>query len=128
MVEEMESLKENHTYELVELPNGKKALKNKQDLGEAKQILGMRISQDMKEKKLWLSQEMYIEKILRMHKAKSVGTPLAENFKLSKKQCPSSVEEKQKMKRLPYASAVGSLMYAMVCTWPDLAHAVGVVS
>ncbi|GKD12149.1 hypothetical protein Tco_1196556 [Tanacetum coccineum] len=30
MVEEMESLKENHTYELVELPNGKKALKNKQ--------------------------------------------------------------------------------------------------
>ena len=32
------------------------------------------------------------------------------------------------MSRVPYASAVGSLMYAMVCTRPDLAHAVSVVS
>lgn len=31
------------------------------------------------------------------------------------------------MKKVPYASAVGSLMYAMVCTRPDIAHAVGVV-
>jgi len=32
------------------------------------------------------------------------------------------------MAKKPYASAVGSLMYAMVCTRPDIAHAVGVVS
>ena len=32
------------------------------------------------------------------------------------------------MKKVSYASAVGSLMYAMVCTRPDIAHAVGVVS
>ncbi|KAK9050872.1 hypothetical protein SSX86_030160 [Deinandra increscens subsp. villosa] len=32
------------------------------------------------------------------------------------------------MAKVPYASAVGSLMYAMVCTRPDIAHAVGVVS
>ena len=32
------------------------------------------------------------------------------------------------MSNIPYASAVGSMMYAMVCTWPDIAHAVGVVS
>ena len=32
------------------------------------------------------------------------------------------------MSRVPYASAVGSLMYAMVCTRPDIAHAVGVLS
>ena len=31
------------------------------------------------------------------------------------------------MSKVPYASAVGSLMYAMVCTRPDIAHAVGVV-
>ena len=32
------------------------------------------------------------------------------------------------MALLPYASAVGSLMYAMVCNRPDIAHTVGVVS
>ena len=32
------------------------------------------------------------------------------------------------MASVPYASAVGSLMYAMVCTRPDITHAVGVVS
>ena len=32
------------------------------------------------------------------------------------------------MSRVPYAGAVGSLMYAMVCTRPDIAHVVGVLS
>ena len=32
------------------------------------------------------------------------------------------------MARVSYASVVGSLMYAMVCTRPDIAHAVGVES
>jgi hypothetical protein len=32
------------------------------------------------------------------------------------------------MSHVPYFSAVGSLMYAMVCTRPDIAHAVGVLS
>jgi hypothetical protein len=32
------------------------------------------------------------------------------------------------MSRVPYPSVVGSLMYAMVCTRPDIAHVVGVVS
>ena len=32
------------------------------------------------------------------------------------------------MRRVPYASAVGSLMYAMLCTKPDICYAVGIVS
>ena len=32
------------------------------------------------------------------------------------------------MSRVPYASAVGSLMYAMVCTRPEISHAVGFLS
>ncbi|PHT86388.1 hypothetical protein T459_08494 [Capsicum annuum] len=63
-----------------------------------------------------------------MDKAKVISTPLAMHFKLSTKQCPSSDDKKEDMKKVPYASAVGSLMYAMVCTRPDIAHAVGVVS
>ncbi|KAF3651520.1 putative wall-associated receptor kinase 2-like [Capsicum annuum] len=63
------------------------------DLGLAKQILDMQIVCDRKSKKLWLSQEKYIHKVLRrfnMDKAKVVSTPLVMHFKLSMKQCPSS--------------------------------------
>ena len=42
--------------------------------------------------------------------------------------CPKTEEEIEYMSRVPYSSAVGSLMYAMVCTRPDISHAVGVVS
>ena len=101
------------------------------DLGAAKQILGMKISRDRKSKKLWLSQEQYIEKVLErfsMSKSKPVTTPLAGHMKLSSAQCPTSETEKEELRKVPYASAVGSLMYAMICTRPDIAHAVGVVS
>jgi len=101
------------------------------DLGPAKQILGIRIRRDRKAKKLWMSQEGYIEKVLQrfsMDKAKMISTPLASHFKLSLKDCPSNDEEKKDMGKIPYASAVGSLMYAMVCTRPDIAHVVSVVS
>ncbi len=63
-----------------------------------------------------------------MKDAKPIGTPLAAHFKLSTKLCPSNDKEKEEMSRIPYASAVGSLMYAMVCTQPDIAYSVGVVS
>eukprot|EP00253_Pinus_taeda_P031116 PITA_31116 len=45
-----------------------------------------------------------------------------------KELCPKTQEEEEDMSRVPYASAAGSLMYAMVCTRPDIAHAVGVLS
>ena len=63
-----------------------------------------------------------------MNEAKPVSTPLGSHFKLSKEQSPKTEEERDHMSKVPYASAIGSLMYAMVCTRPDIAHAVGVVS
>jgi hypothetical protein len=47
---------------------------------------------------------------------------------LSKKMCPNTQEEREKMRNCPYASAVGSLMYAMLCTRPDICYAVSIVS
>ena len=95
------------------------------DLGAAKQILGMRISRDTKSRTLMLSQEEYINKVLsrfNMQDAKPVSTPLGVHFRLSKEQSPKTEEERTNMKKVPYASAIGSLMYAMVCTRPDIAH------
>eukprot|EP00253_Pinus_taeda_P014701 PITA_14701 len=47
---------------------------------------------------------------------------------LSAEQCPKTQEAEEDMSRVPYASAVSSLMYAMVCTRPDIAHVVRVLS
>ena len=91
----------------------------------------MQIIQDGKKKRLWLSQEKYVERVLKrfnMDKAKPVSIPLGNHFKLSKSMCPSSRKEIEEMEAIPYSSAVGSLMYAMVCTRPDIAHAMGIVS
>jgi len=63
-----------------------------------------------------------------MRDAKPVRTPLVSHFRLSREQCPETDEEKDFMARVPYASTIGSLMYAMVCTRPDISHVVGVVS
>ncbi|GJU38493.1 hypothetical protein Tco_1191450 [Tanacetum coccineum] len=63
-----------------------------------------------------------------MQDCKPISTPFPTNIKLSSKMSPSSEKERMEMSRVPYASAVGSLMFAMICTRPDIAHAVGVVS
>ncbi|XP_038895880.1 secreted RxLR effector protein 161-like [Benincasa hispida] len=64
------------------------------------------------------------EKIL----AKPIDTPSVANARLPSVFSPQSEVEKEYMSRVPYASAVGSLMYAVVCTRLDLAHVVSVVS
>ena len=97
------------------------------DLGATKQILGMKICRDKKNRKLTLSQADYVEKVLQrfyMKDAKAITTPLPGHLKLTKEMCPKTLEEEAKMSKIPYASAVGSLMYAMVCTRLDIAHTV----
>ena len=101
------------------------------DLGTAKQILGMRIIRDKANGTLKLSQSEYVKKVLsrfNMNEVKPVSTPLGSHFKISKEQSLKTEEERGHMSKVPYASTIGSLMYAIVCTMPDIAHAVGVVS
>jgi hypothetical protein len=78
-----------------------------------------------------LSQKKYVEWVLErfnMKHAKPINTPFGGHFKLSKKSCPSLNKEKENMTSILYSSTVGSLMYAMVCTQPDIAYAIGVFS
>lgn len=101
------------------------------DFGAARKILGVEISRDRSKGILTLSQKGYIQKVLEkfhMKEAKIVSTPTASHFKLSSAQSPKTGEEMKSMESTPYASAVGSLMYAMVSTRPDLAYAVSLVS
>ncbi|KAL4559971.1 hypothetical protein LXL04_032119 [Taraxacum kok-saghyz] len=117
--------------EIQKLKDQLKADFEMKDLGAAKKILGMEIVRDRKSRVLHLSQKCYIEKILRrfnMHEAKPVNTPFAAHFKLSSALSPTTETDMEYMARVPYSSAVGSLMYAMICTRPDLAYAVSMVS
>jgi hypothetical protein len=101
------------------------------DLGAAKKILGIEITRDRKSGLLFLSQHDYINKVLHhftMPNAKKVTTPIAPHFKLSSTQYPVTDEYVEYMLRVPYSSAVGSLMYAMVCSRPDLSYAMSLVS
>jgi len=63
-----------------------------------------------------------------MQDSKPVKVPIPVGVKLYAKHCPKTQEEEEDMSRVPYASAVNRLMYAMVYTRPNIAHAVGVLS
>ena len=79
---------------------------------------------------MWLSQEKYAKKILQifgMDKVKSVNIHLSSHYNISSGLCPSNDKENQYMYHVPDANAVGSMMYLMVYTRPDISHAVGVV-
>ncbi|KAL2475192.1 Retrovirus-related Pol polyprotein from transposon TNT 1-94 [Abeliophyllum distichum] len=87
------------------------------DLGEASYILGIQILRDRKNKLLALSQATYIDKILvifAMQDSKKGNLLFRHGIQLSKKQSPKTPEEIERMSRIPYALAVGSLMYAML--------------
>lgn len=74
---------------------------------------------------------MYIKRVLECFNIKSskpISMALAGHLKLSKQMCPTTKEEKESMAKVPYSLVVGSLMYAMVCTRPDITYAAGVVS
>ena len=63
-----------------------------------------------------------------MHDSKSVSTPIAPYFKLSVAQCPNSDDDIEYMLKVPYTSAVGFLMYVMICSRPDLSYTMNLVS
>ena len=63
-----------------------------------------------------------------MQDSKPMKVLIPIGVKIFVEQCPKTQEEEEDMSRVPYASAVGSLMSTMVCTRPYIAHVVGVLS
>lgn len=137
---EMEDIKNTikHTYTV-------------KDLGEASHILGMRITRDRVKRTMKLDQQMYVNKLLEkcgMMNCVPVSTPEQAGVHLTKAGCKSSdtndcngtssnlkkkfgfmedeedvMSSSEKMKER-YGSLVGSLLYAAICTRPDIQHAV----
>uniref|UniRef100_A0A5B7BER2 Reverse transcriptase Ty1/copia-type domain-containing protein n=1 Tax=Davidia involucrata TaxID=16924 RepID=A0A5B7BER2_DAVIN len=100
------------------------------DLGATNKILGMKIHRDREADRLYLNEKRYIEKVLKrfaMQDSKPVSTPLAVYFRFSTNLSPQTEEEVEYMSRVPYASVVGSIMYAMVCARPNISQAISVV-
>ena len=103
----------------------------KKDMGEASYVLGVKIVRDRAERPLSLSQGTYIKRMLEsyhMQDSKLMDTLVDKSLNLTHDMCHKTPEEKKKMFRVLYVSAVGSLMYAMMCTRPDICYVVGLVS
>jgi len=100
------------------------------DLGEAKRILGMEIVRDTVKGKVSLTQKTYLQKVLQKFdiwcETKSLNTPLVAHFKLLINMSLKTDDEREYVSRS--MRTMGSLMYAMVCTRPDLSQAVSMVS
>ena len=62
-----------------------------------------------------------------MQDCKLGDTLVAKEDKFSLGQCPKNDFEIKEMQKIPYTSAVGSLMYAQVCTCPDIMYIVGIL-
>jgi len=102
------------------------------DLSQEKKVLGMEIERDRKSCKVSLRQKEYLKKVLQKlninDNTKSVSTPLAPHFKLKATMSPTSIEEREYMTHVSYASTVSSLIYAIVCTKFDLSQVVSMIS
>jgi hypothetical protein len=101
------------------------------DLGEAAYVLGIKIYRDRSKRLIGLSQDTYIDKILNrfnMQDSKKGFLPMSHGVTLSKSQCATTPDERKRMSAIPYASAIGSIMYAMLCTRPDVSFALSVTS
>ena len=89
------------------------------DMVETNFVLGVKINRDRLKKIHSLSYGTYIKKILEyfhMHNSNPIDTPMQKGCTLTLDQCPKNDEEKNQMSQVPYASAIRSLMYAMLCT------------
>ena len=101
------------------------------DLGKANFILGIKLWRDRKNKMLSLSQAGYINKVLErfnMQNSKKWLLPFRHGVPLFDEQRPKTQEEENMIRQISYASLVGSLMYAMFYTRPDIYYSVGMVN
>jgi hypothetical protein len=101
------------------------------DLGEINFSLGIRVARDRHTRRIWLDQERYANDVLKrfnMSDCKPLTTPCDVGTAVSRDMTPHTDAERQMMQYIPYRSSVGSLMYTMIATRPDLGYAISALS
>ena len=102
-----------------------------EDLGEVTYILGIKIYRDRSKRFLGLSLSTYIDKMLKRFNIEQSNREcvlVVKGTTLSKSLCPQTQDERTCMSMIPYASAIGSIMYAMLCTQPGVSYALSIMS
>ena len=93
------------------------------DLGDINYVLGIKVMQSASS--IFLSQKTYIEDILQkfgMNECHGCASPMEREINFDDLDSPLCDE------KIPYRAAIGSLMYLMTCTRPDLATSVSILS
>ncbi|KAI5338736.1 hypothetical protein L3X38_018008 [Prunus dulcis] len=101
------------------------------DLGDASYILDIKIYRDRLRKLIGLSQSLYVDKVLgrfRMEQSKKGFLPVRHGIHLSKSMSSKNPGEVKQMSNIPYVVAIGSLIYAMLCTRPKISFVVSITS
>ncbi|XP_059073639.1 secreted RxLR effector protein 161-like [Cryptomeria japonica] len=101
------------------------------DIGVTRYILGMEIKRDRAHKKICVSQRKYVNFVLErfnMTDCRQLVNLVLQEMKLFVEDCPKSPIEMEETIKVPFASVVGSLMYAFIYTRPDIAQVMGVLS
>jgi hypothetical protein len=101
------------------------------DLGEVAHILGIKIYRDRSKRLIRLRQDAYIDKILNrfnMQDSKKGFLLMLHGITLNKEQCPTDPDEQERMIAISYASAIRSIMYAMIYTRSNVFYALSATS
>ena len=95
-------------------------------------FVGVEYDQNTQDGTISIHQKGYINRIINTFKefipVKAYNTPMASPVLLTKTQCPTTDDEKSEMSKFPYARVLGSLMFIMIYSRPDLSHAIGILS
>ena len=101
------------------------------DHGPIKWFLGFQIKRNRESGTLSINQKAYIEamvKIFNLTNAKPVSMPMESSAHYSIQQSPSTLNQTAQMLKVPYSEAIGSVLWPVVISHPDVAYAVGILS
>ena len=103
------------------------------ELGESKRILAINITREKTKRFLTIDQSNYCCKVLKrfnMLDARQVVISLVQHFKLSSANCPNpeDLNYVKYMTNIPYSQVIGSIIYLMIYTRPDLSYSSSLIS